>query len=879
MSNETKTVLVTGDVIVDHYLYEGDRTHSGLEGGLGTRLQTGFGGAVLLHRILDQVRQAVPGDSQSFEVKLGIDTSDAALDKFPPGLQSFGVWGPKSQPEKNGGSVWRLINALGYGVPITEPIDLIVNKEALESSAKVIVLDDAGLYFRNSRSKHHWPTVLRGGSQELPDWVVLKLSRPIGKSDLWRTLINSELRDRLIVVLSIEELRAESVRVSRGVSWERTALDLVDEFNLNPSIAALKEPRHCVICIGSEGALHVDRDESINYRLLFDPAYLEGEWQAMVDGDAFGYMSCLVAGIVSRLIMPEKKKQDSQEPQLYEGIIAGLKARRTMLKEGHGDVKTGEPSLPLAKLAKVIVEPEKSEDKKFYSVSVPVLAQDKMDQRSLWTILGGEVEPDSQNVQPLVGIARRVAIDGTDELSLIPHQQFGKLLTVDRTEIESLRNVKLAISRYEKYDKGKKPLSIAVFGAPGSGKSFGVEQIAKGVLGKDVPIKDFNLSQFAGVEELIGAFHQVRDKALGPHTPVIFWDEFDSGNYRWLQYLLAPMQDGAFQEKQITHPIGKCIFIFAGGTSYDFEHFGPRSDDKKAIEEFKRLKGPDFTSRLNLYLNVFGPNKRPFYDEKQDEWKGDQRDICYPIRRALLLRSFLGKKGNQQLSIDDGILTALLEINEYAHGARSMGNVVKQMLESGRVGEMARSDLPPEEVVSMHVDYMEFVRLMNRDQEFARFAEKLAPYIHGFYCEHIKATDGEAVYLEEFEKLPKEIQDDNLAAAMRIPKVLAVAGLYAVPRDDSMKGKPGCLDEHIEKIITDNLDKMAKEEHDSWMETRLANGWRFGEQRKNDEKIHPNLIPYHKLDEEAKSKDKNSILSLKDVLARANYSISNKPST
>jgi len=46
---------------------------------------------------------------------------------------------------------------------------------------------------------------------------------------------------------------------------------------------------------------------------------------------------------------------------------------------------------------------------------------------------------------------------------------------------------------------------------------------------------------------LNGAFHQVRDLALSGRTPVVFWDEFDSRELLWLQYLLAPMQDGRFQ--------------------------------------------------------------------------------------------------------------------------------------------------------------------------------------------------------------------------------------------------------------------------------------------------------------------------------------------
>src|SRR5580698_9772525 len=50
----------------------------------------------------------------------------------------------------------------------------------------------------------------------------------------------------------------------------------------------------------------------------------------------------------------------------------------------------------------------------------------------------------------------------------------------------------------------------------------------------------FNLSQFKGAEELYGAYHQVRDTVLAGVTPVVFWDEFDSREFFWLQRVPCP---------------------------------------------------------------------------------------------------------------------------------------------------------------------------------------------------------------------------------------------------------------------------------------------------------------------------------------------------
>ena len=132
---------------------------------------------------------------------------------------------------------------------------------------------------------------------------------------------------------------------------------------------------------------------------------------------------------------------------------------------------------------------------------------------------------------------------------------------------------------------------------------------------------DYNLSQFDDASELTGAFHSIRDTVLKGKLPIVFWDEFDSEKLKWLKELIAPMQDGKFQEKGISHPLGKCIFFFAGGTSYTMHTFDPvnrypKDEDKdnpdikkkkeKEEVDFKLKKGPDFISRINGYFKCSG---------------------------------------------------------------------------------------------------------------------------------------------------------------------------------------------------------------------------------------------------------------------------------
>ena len=55
-------------------------------------------------------------------------------------------------------------------------------------------------------------------------------------------------------------------------------------------------------------------------------------------------------------------------------------------------------------------------------------------------------------------------------LKHIPTARFGKLKTVDRVEIESYRSIHNLIAEYISSKNATRPLSIAVFGTPGSGK-------------------------------------------------------------------------------------------------------------------------------------------------------------------------------------------------------------------------------------------------------------------------------------------------------------------------------------------------------------------------------------------------------------------------
>ena len=86
---------------------------------------------------------------------------------------------------------------------------------------------------------------------------------------------------------------------------------------------------------------------------------------------------------------------------------------------------------------------------------------------------------------------------------------------------------------------------------------------------------------------------------------------------------------------------------------------------------------------------------------------------------------------------------------------------------------------------------------------------------------------------------------DNIASARRIPEVLSLVGLQVVPANH-----PETVTEKIvDEIIENNIEILSETEHLSWMNFKQTNGWRYGKQRDDRNKIHNCIIEYNKLTE------------------------------
>ena len=69
------------------------------------------------------------------------------------------------------------------------------------------------------------------------------------------------------------------------------------------------------------------------------------------------------------------------------------------------------------------------------------------------------------------------------------------------------------------------------------------------------------------------------------------------------------------------------------------------------------------------------------------------------------------------------------------------------------------------------------------------------------------------------------------------------------------------------------VEEMSKNVHEVWAQTRISQGWTYGEQRDDAKKHHPCLIAYEDLPEEEKEYDRNTSVGTLKLILKLGFKI------
>jgi len=875
-----KTVVVAGDLILDSNLAHHAAPPTYHKQAPRQAVSTvRKGGAWYLRDLVDMAC-----DGLSSVTAYGPTQETDYADMTARVTKAHQVWKLNDDVQGSKGNVWRIDEFLGCdpAPPDAEPLMCPDSPSAPD----VLVLDDLCIAFRDQPAR--WPASLVSGD---PKRIVLKTSSTPDGSRLWTALL-SRFADRLTVVLHAKALRARGARIEQALSWDKTIEDTIAEFRTGRSSHDLAKCRRVIVHFGASGVAAFTRlplifdadqprdallDDARFERFVYDPEETEGSWEGRRPGTTFGSCSILTASMARHELEP------GSHP-LFIALARGLAAVRCNHHMGGGSDETELCTDAAHEPMRATLHGENEAIGPFRSAFPRELCDDGP--------LGRSLSPDDSDLlldstgyglDYVASIAVKVVSDGINSaLPSAPKARYGAFVTVDREEIERINALRNLILTYTNNKKDRRPLSVAVFGPPGSGKSFAIKQLAKGLSGIDPDILTFNLSQFRADEEqdeLHAAFRRVRDASVQGQIPLVFWDEFDSDGLKWLTYFLAPMQDSEFRVGSREHPFGKAIFIFAGGTSETFEAFVENGwRDERA---FRNVKGPDFVSRLRGFVNVKGPNPTG---------ETPEADPAHLIRRAVILRATLERACGQIIDpdtnkarISPGVIWAFLRISRFLHGARSLESVVT-MSSLLREKSYTPAALPGEDLLRLHVDDAnEFLRLIGEGdmgvQVVERLLEVLAAACHEGWADEKRAqgwTHGPVrddaskkhPLLVPYRELDEKGKEGNRSTARLNYAKLLNAGYHLALDVGGQEAVELSDDEH---------HRLSINEHDIWLREHLLRGFEWAEQTNEMLRLHRSLCPFDALCEGDARLDKTIVESMLAALKKHGYRLVRSP--
>ena len=865
----SKTVLVAGDLVVDQYLIKAPQlpTTYGESRDKTVSIEV-RGGAWYLAELVRKACEAISGIS----VTGPNPDADSTIGR------AYTVWAQyprcNTKPKEK---VWRISEFLGCDSESTKPRQSDKLPVTADSTPPdLLVLDDLELGF--GADENRWPAAIRDGNWR--GQIVLKLGAP-PKASLWKRLLEAHA-DHLTVIVSVKALRARGAGVSCGLSWDRTIEELAREFENGLSAYDLARCRRTIVYFSDGSAAasftrcplklgpvsRADLQPSATFeRFLYLPDEAEGTWAEGMQGRMFGMGSLVTAAVVRHVL-------DEVNYPLYltlgRALAAGRYAFETgsifvpaslMLKQTDTDEKVKFRSDEKGCFDRLLFVPPPDDPKSdkpkpedpasAYYTAYPhdILDDDRMRQPATKSDLLRDVA--GPTVEYMKAKAFQIVQEGPKKaLKAVPKAHYEKYTTVDREEIERINAVRALINEYRANPADRRPLSIAVFGQPGSGKSFAIKQLGKSLFGDKQPTLEFNLSQFAGdqLHQLHQAFHRVRDACIQGEIPLVFWDEFDTDGLKWLKHFLAPMQDAEFRSGSDLHVFGRAVFVFAGGTKHSFAEFDrseARDDDEG--REFREQKGPDFISRLRGHIDIKGPNAAG----------GDAtNDPAYVIRRAMILRAALERMYGHLIVPDTGvalvdapIIQAFLNAQRFLHGARSIESLLAMCRLEG-AQRFGLAQLNAQNMLSMHVSKNFFTDL-NRYAFDTELMDLLAAAIHEGWQEAKRqqlATSGGSsirtisadLAMKSYRELEPSDQERNLAVARVMPAKLGEVGYQLVCQ-------PPRASVTQTVIPKDKCGRLARLEHDRWLREKLIEGYEHGPDRSSTLRQHPDIAPFDRL--------------------------------
>ncbi len=146
--------------------------------------------------------------------------------------------------------------------------------------------------------------------------------------------------------------------------------------------------------------------------------------------------------------------------------------------------------------------------------------------------------------------------------------------------------------------------------------------------------------------------------------------------------------------------------------------------------------------------------------------------------------------------------------------------------------------------------------------------EVLARAIHENYVSN-RRREGQSVAtnpsMAEWEHLPESLKESNRAQAADTMRKLEAIGCDIAPMTD--------WDAEPPSFTADEIELLARMEHDRWWKERADAGWRLAPARSEERKESPYLVPFDELSVDIQDIDRQAVRAIPALLAEVEYAV------
>jgi len=519
--------------------------------------------------------------------------------------------------------------------------------------------------------------------------------------DVWKQVRenNEDLRGKGIWFSSYQDMDKS---LHKTGTWEDISNLIIDHLKSDSTL--WNNSKECwyhfiIVLIAKDGAIVLGPEIDKNGKLLIYRGCQPGSFSRKGFRRVVGGNTVFVSSLVESILGNYDTIQDTIQKKIDNSVRKGLVRIRKIVERGYEDLLESKDDTVMTNL--------------------PII-DDKDLEGGLNKIRVYE-EPPMGNWKTFCSIVKGNENEFLGNIVL----KFGDLSTASVKYARRLLSLTSTLEAYiTKNIENARTFSFAIFGKPGSGKTYVAKNIKEAITGKtiqDIHVIECNMSECDEIS-FNNKRREIQDTILKGKIPFVIWDEFDTfygGNKAgWLSKFISPMEE-----------VGKRIYVFVGGIFEDQSKFIDWTKTDKGIE----LKGPDFHRRLAGHLLI-----PPSDIYRNEEKKGvDYSEDEILIDRAITIRKLLENK-TQVKKIENRVFAYLLFI-PLRHGIGSLDKLIEN-------SELSNTDifklhhLPHRYVRHMHVKDDDKYKPENLNLDEFTFKDDLSlkvDYIKGYGKEKI----------------------------------------------------------------------------------------------------------------------------------------------